>query len=149
MCGGDDPPLYESISKQSNRYYIRYIPLKRVTSDGIHHLDNTAPKKSRSGCQSLLTLAVTITNTNKRSAAQLSCLSHCYRFNSWAGQISKRLVNNAMFFRQRHGLAVLHADRRSYVTGSIRGWSRSHLTCNEWLLTRRAQAHFAVSLNYH
>ena len=29
---------------------------------------------------------------------------------------------------QRHGLAVPRAGDRSYVTGSIRGWSRSHLT---------------------
>ena len=29
---------------------------------------------------------------------------------------------------QRHGLAVPRAGERSYVTGSIRGWSRSHLT---------------------
>ena len=29
---------------------------------------------------------------------------------------------------QRHGLAVLHAVYRSYVTGSIHGWSRLHLT---------------------
>ena len=29
---------------------------------------------------------------------------------------------------QRHGLAVPGAGDRSYVTGSIRGWSRSHLT---------------------
>ena len=30
--------------------------------------------------------------------------------------------------RQRHGLAVPRAGDRSYVTGSIRGWSRSQLT---------------------
>ena len=30
--------------------------------------------------------------------------------------------------RQRHGLAVPRAGDRSYVAGSIRGWSRSHLT---------------------
>ena len=29
---------------------------------------------------------------------------------------------------QRHGLAVPHAGDRFSVTGSIRGWSRSHLT---------------------
>ena len=29
---------------------------------------------------------------------------------------------------QRHGLTVPRAGERSYVTGSIRGWSRSHLT---------------------
>ena len=29
---------------------------------------------------------------------------------------------------QRHGLAVPREGDRSYVTGSIRGWSRSHLT---------------------
>ena len=29
---------------------------------------------------------------------------------------------------QRHGLAVPRAGDRSYVTGLIRGWSRSHLT---------------------
>ena len=29
---------------------------------------------------------------------------------------------------QRHGLAVPRAGDRSYVAGSIRGWSRSHLT---------------------
>ena len=29
---------------------------------------------------------------------------------------------------QRHSLAVPRAGERSYVTGSIRGWSRSHLT---------------------
>ena len=29
---------------------------------------------------------------------------------------------------QRHGLAVPRAGDRSYETGSIRGWSRSHLT---------------------
>ena len=29
---------------------------------------------------------------------------------------------------QRHGLAVPRAGDRSYVTGSIHGWSRSHLT---------------------
>ena len=29
---------------------------------------------------------------------------------------------------QRHGLAVPRAGDRSYVTGSIGGWSRSHLT---------------------
>ena len=42
------------------------------------------------------------------------------------------------------------AGDRSYVTGLIHSWSRSHLTCmhNGRLLTRRAQAHFAVSLNY-
>ena len=31
-------------------------------------------------------------------------------------------------FSQRHGLAVPRAGDRSYVTGSICGWSRSHLT---------------------
>ena len=30
--------------------------------------------------------------------------------------------------QQRHGLAVPRAGDRSYVTGSIRGWSRSQLT---------------------
>ena len=29
---------------------------------------------------------------------------------------------------QRHGLAVPRAGDRSYVTGSINSWSRSHLT---------------------
>ena len=29
---------------------------------------------------------------------------------------------------QRHGLAVSRADYRFYMTGSIHGWSRSHLT---------------------
>ena len=29
---------------------------------------------------------------------------------------------------QRHGLAVPRAGDRFFVTGSIRGWSRSHLT---------------------
>ena len=37
-----------------------------------------------------------------------------------------RLQN--FFICQRHGLAVPRAGDRSYVTGSIRGWSRSHLT---------------------
>ena len=31
-------------------------------------------------------------------------------------------------YRIKHDLAVPRADDRSYVTGSIRGWSRSHLT---------------------
>ena len=31
-------------------------------------------------------------------------------------------------FCQRHGLTVPRAGYRSYVTGSIRGWSRSNLT---------------------
>ena len=35
---------------------------------------------------------------------------------------------SATFFCQRHGLAVPRAGDRSYVTGSVRGWSRSHLT---------------------
>ena len=30
---------------------------------------------------------------------------------------------------QQHGLAVPRADNRSYVTGSIRGCSQSHLPC--------------------
>ena len=32
------------------------------------------------------------------------------------------------YYCQRHGLAVPRAGDRSYVTGSIRGWSRSQLT---------------------
>ena len=34
----------------------------------------------------------------------------------------------ALGFGQRHGLAVPRAGDRFCVTGSIRGWSRSHLT---------------------
>ena len=44
---------------------------------------------------------------------------------------------------QRHGLVIPHAGSRSYVTGSIHGWSRSHLTYyTGCLLTRRAQLLF-------
>ena len=44
-----------------------------------------------------------------------------------------------------HGLAVPHADDRSYVTGSIRGWIAFGMYIG-WMLTRRA--HFTVSLNH-
>ena len=40
----------------------------------------------------------------------------------------KKLLKKLDFYGQRHGLAVPPADDRSYVTGSIRGWSRSQLT---------------------
>ena len=38
------------------------------------------------------------------------------------------LCQRHFIYCQRHGLAVPRAGDRSYVTGSIRGWSRSHLT---------------------
>ena len=36
--------------------------------------------------------------------------------------------DNALARSQRQGLAVPRAGGRSYVTGSILGWNRSHLT---------------------
>ena len=46
------------------------------------------------------------------------------------------------------GLAVARAGDRSYVTGLIHGWSRSHLTYILYRVTQRAQAPFAASLSY-
>ena len=40
----------------------------------------------------------------------------------------KHALTSLFKFCQRHGQAVPRAGDRSYVTGSIRGWSRSHLT---------------------
>ena len=50
-------------------------------------------------------------------------------------------------YYSKHCLAIQRVGCRSYLTGSIHGYSRLHLTCVGRLLTRRAQAHFAVSLN--
>ena len=60
-------------------------------------------------------------------------------------EIRTSLVN-AENLCQRHDLTVPRAGDRSNVTGSIRGWSRSHLTYTGWLLTQRAQAHLFVFL---
>ena len=49
---------------------------------------------------------------------------------------------------QRHGIAVPRTCYRSYVKGSILAGVYQIRHIHRWLLTRREQAHFAVSLNY-
>ena len=55
---------------------------------------------------------------------------NCYEIAFQVANAELKSVDNwltANKLRQRHGLAVPRAGDRSYETGSIRGWSRSHL----------------------